>query len=442
MEYLERLERATYTSPSGAEFEFIYTALSRSIDHRIGSFEFNGVNGTLHQDNGSGGEVYPLTVIFNGADVDIIADGFLEATKEIGKGILNHPRWGERVVQVISCTQSENLVSKIGEITFEVEFQETLDREFADPTGDTQSTVDQFAVGFFFGQSFTYAENVRVDTIEQARSLKDVMRFAVEKVNTALAVIASGDNEIASLFGADYLNIVTNLDEYVASPYRFAESIIRMISIPATLVGRIDSKLTAYKSLMDSVQGFTNVDDNSREIKNAIQTDELIGTGALVAISQAISRTVGNTSTVQRDEKGRALITVPLATYGFQTRGESLASALYMRDNLIGLTSYLDTGQSSFLNKTLYEMYVQVINSYYLVSGVVNLAMRGALSLSFKLPAKRSLVLLNDSTFINECYRHYGGVTDETLDFFIQTNNLNNHEMKILPKGKEIFYYA
>jgi hypothetical protein len=382
-----------------------------------------------------------MRVIFNGDLFDKQADSFFKGASLIGRGVLNHPRWGQKFVQVLSCTQSEDWIGGVGEAVFEVEFQESLDREFATPVGGTTYEVADLAEGYNQFAKDNFDEGVDIDTLDQATSFKDTMAGATQRVYEALSTLATGDDKIASIFNESYLDIVTNLDEYVGAPARFAESIIRMISIPATLYGRVDSKIIAYKSLLDNLP-FTNVDDDSRETKNKLLTNELVGTTCVSSVSLAITEAVANTSTIQRDEKGRALIIVPEATVGFQTRSEALASALYMRNIFVELVDYLDTGQSAFLTKTLAEMYAQVIQSYAPLGLLVSKAIEGAINLSFGLPAKRSVILTNASTIINECNKYYGGVADGTLDFFIQTNELNGDEIMYLPKGKTIIYYA
>ena len=58
MPYPERIYDDSYISPSGDEILFDFEVVSRDITHRIGAFEFSGVNGTLHQDKGISGEIY------------------------------------------------------------------------------------------------------------------------------------------------------------------------------------------------------------------------------------------------------------------------------------------------------------------------------------------------------------------------------------------------
>jgi hypothetical protein len=395
----------------------------------------------LHQDKGVSGEVYPLTIIFHGEQFDQEADAFMKLSTLPGRGILNHPRWGQRVVQIISCTQNEDWVNRVGVSVIDVEFQESLDREFAEPVASTLYEVADLIKSYNVLATANFGEEIVVDTLDLERSFKDQIVVATNRVYQALFALATADDDVAGLFFGGIRDITTNLDEYVAAPLRFAESIINIIRAPATLVGRVDSKLIAYGSLLDSLP-FRNVDDDSRETKNGMLTDELVGSAAIASVSESINEAVANTSTIQRDDKGRALITVPIATVGFQTRSEALAAALYLRTSLLFLTDYLDTAQDTFKDNTLYEMYIQTIENFGGISALVTAVMQSALNLSFRLPAKRAIILTADSTIINECYTFYGSVEDAALDYFIQTNNFNGAEIKLLPKGREIIYYA
>ncbi len=441
MSYLNRLGAASYTAPSGASFSFAYTTLIREVTHRIGAFEFSGINGTLHQDKGVSGELYPLRVIFHGANYDTAADGFLEAIKETGPGVLNHPRWGARRVQVLSCRQGEKLVENVGQAVLEVVFQESLEREFPLTAIATPFEVPGLAGAFQTAIANNYQELIQSAILGDTEALKATMLGALGSVTANLTDLAGLDPDVSALFAGYVDDLLINIDTYVDDPGEFARILVSAIRVPVRVPGRIDLKLQSYTGLLNT-RFVRSTIDTSTASKNALLTDELVGAATVVAASESVNVALDNTSTLIRSETGRAVISVPLVTDGYRTRGEALASAVYLRDSFLELVSYLDEGQVIFKEQILSRAYVQEVESYSPMGAVTYTVIKAALDLAFSLPFKRSIILPADSTITNQCYDLYGSIDDETLDYFILTNGLEGDSILLLPRGREVVYYA
>jgi prophage DNA circulation protein len=440
MTYPDRLRDATYTSPSGIVTSFDFTELSREITHRIGAFEFSGINGTLHQDRGVSGEVYPLTIYLHGLEYDLAADTFLDSLKEIGPGFLEHPRWGRRRVQVLSITQTENAAERGGQAVFEIQFQETLEREF--PLTATALNVQTTALADTAQESAidNFSDQVDVTDLSNELAHEQEILLSAEKVDSALAGIVTTDQDISERFRTAINNVLNNAAEYVQDPFEYATQITNAIRVVAEIPGKISSKLQGFQNLLNVLQT-RDMTGATLQNKNAVLVDELLGTMAVVGVSESISQALSETSALSRDQSGRAIISVPNVDTGFQTREELAAVVTYLQDNSTGLINYLDQAQGIFENNILSESYIQSVQSYVQTWQVAGTVIKSALGISFELPIKRIKILDKPDTIIGLSFEFYGNVDDVVLDYFILTNNLTGNEIIEVPRGREIVFY-
>ena len=440
MPYPERIKDASYTSPSGATIAFDFEVVSRDIGHRIGTFEFSGVNGTLHQDKGVSGEIYPLTVFIHGPDYDVAADRFITLAKETGPGFLFHPRWGKKRVQILSITQSENLVERGGQAIFDVQFQETLEREFPKTGTAPQQKINALADDAQSALIDFYVTDVDVKALADELSHEQEIILSANKVDAALASITSTDQDIAATFRGYIDKILNNANEYVQEPFEYATQITSAIRVVSEVPGRIGSKLQGFKNLLDVLK-LRDVTAAINQTRNALLVDELVGTSTIVSASESVNQAFNETSTIARDSKGKATITVPVADVGFQSREEVLAAVVYLRDNSNDLINELDAGQTLFEDSLLSESYIQSVQSYVPTWEVVGTVIKAGLDLSFSLPIKRSIVLSTARTILDLCFEFYKNVDDITLNYLISTNNLTGDDIIAVPRGKEVIFY-
>ncbi len=433
------LTDASYTSPSGDSIMFDFEVVTRDITHRIGTFEFSGVNGTLHQDKGVSGEVYPMTVFIHGPDYDIEADRFIELAKETGPGFLYHPRWGKKRVQILSITQSENLVQAGGQASFNVQFQESLEREFPKTGTASQQLVTALADSAQGEAIGNFADQLDLDSLDEP-DFEDEIVGSATKVSDTLSSAVSSSCEAATAFRGYINNIIDNANAYVQKPFEYATQITSAIRVVAEIPGRISSRVQGIKNLLNVIN-LRSLTDAVPQTKNALLIDELMGTSAIVAASESINQAFNDTSKLSRDSKGKATIAVPNADTGFQSREEVLSAVVYLQNNSNDLINKLDEGQVLFENSLLSETYIQSVRSYISPWRVAGTVIKAGLDLSFSLPIKRSIILSTSRTILDLCYEFYKNVDDITLDYLILTNSLGGDDIIEVPRGKEIIFY-
>lgn len=440
MPYPERIKDASYTAPSGASISFDFEVVSREVSHRIGTFEFSGVNGTLHQDKGVSGEIYPLNVFIHGPDYDLEADRFISLAKEIGPGFLFHPRWGKKRVQVLSITQSENLVQTGGQASFSVEFQETLEREFPKTGTAPQQKVTALADDAQTEAIDNFGDQTNVEVLADELAQEQGIIASGRQVFETLSSVAAAAQDTATKFRGHIDNVINKANEYVQAPFEYAFQITSAIRVVSEIPGRISSQLQGYKNLLN-VLDLRDVTEAFNFNRNALLIDELLGTSAISSAAESVNQAFGETSTLSRDSKGRAAITVPAADTGFQSRDEVLAAVVYLRDNAQAVTDMLDAGQVVFEDSLLSDAYIQSVQSYVPTWEVVSTVIKAGLDLSFALPIKRSIVLATSRTILDLAFEFYGNVDDTALDYLILTNSLTGNEIIEVPRGREVFFY-
>ena len=74
----DRLQEASYITPSGIELSFDYEDVSLSLDKKGTVFNFPDVNGSYVQQTGNTSRQCPLRCFFWGADYDIESENFIK----------------------------------------------------------------------------------------------------------------------------------------------------------------------------------------------------------------------------------------------------------------------------------------------------------------------------------------------------------------------------
>jgi len=441
MAYFDRLQDASYIAPSGDQFFFTYEIAQREVRKRIGAFEFSEVSGTLHQDKGVSGEIYPFRIFFNGPDYDVVSDEFLEATKQPGPGFLLHPRWGRRRVQILSVSQSENLVEQGAQATFNVTFQETLEREFPETSVAPKQIITALKTQFKEEAVLTFVDTVKTENFADELALEQDFITSANLIDQALSVIASQDQDIFAQFNQNISEIINNASSYVDDPLQYANRVVDSVLDVAAIPGNLASKLLGYTAIIDNIKNKI-LSTPSIQNRNKIIIDELLGTSTIVSASDSINDSISNASSIARDNTGRATVVLPEDGSGFTSRDEILSAVLYIQNNSTDLVNTYDTAQELFENNLLSESYIQPVQSYVPTWQITSTVIRSGLEVSFSLPVKRTESITKDRTIFDLCNEFYKSVNNDILDFFILTNMLTGQNIITVPKNTQVIYYA
>lgn len=407
MSWQDRLIEAAYTSPSGERITFLYENVAEEVDKRTSSFDFPDADGTFVQDLGHSGRRYPLRIIFSGNDYDLESSAFMLALLERGTGKLEHPIYGTRdVVPFGSISRRDDLKTAGNQAIFEVTFWETIGIVFptaqADPSSSVLSAVDEYNEA----AAIEFEEVIGLDNATAIATFKNEYTAVLDATKSGLQAIADTQDDVRRQFDAITDSINNGLDILVDQPLTLALQTFQMIQAPARALAAIESRLSGYKDLADSL---ITGDDAVATTPNEFRTKDLY---ASTYVTGSIISVVNNKFVIKTD----ALAAAEEVLAQFE------AVNTWRDDNLVAL-SLIDTGGA----------YQQLQEAVAVTAGFL-------VEISFSLKQERRIVLDRARTIIDLVAELYGSIDDQ-LDFFISSNDLSGSEILELPRGREIVYY-
>ncbi len=411
MAWQDRIQQAAYTPPGGARLLFQFEDVAREVELRGTAYDFVDTQGSYVQGTGASGRTFPLRIYLSGPDYDQAAETFFEALRGQGTGVLEHPAYGTvNVVPMGRIRQRDDLKSAAGQAVFEVVFWETLADLYpagaADAGAAVLSAVEQFNT--IAAQDF--ADAIDTDSQIEVVTLQGRVETVVAQIRAVTEPVAAATSEVAEQALDTFDSINRSLGLLASDPATIAAQIIAVTQIPARAAGQFSAKLSAYRSIADGLFGVTRTASNDSREANAFRSDDLAASSALTG---AILGAVGTEFRTQPDAIDAALAVLTLS--------DDLNAWREQNFTALGLT---DTGAS----------YQQWQEAAALTAGFL-------IDISFSLAQERTIVLDRPRTFLDLCGQLYGNV-DESLDFFINSNNLSGDEYIELPIGRELVYYV
>ena len=412
MTWQDRINEASYTSPSGERFLLPYDDVSRSKDKKTTGFESPGFNGTFVQSTGTTGFRYPFSVPFSGPDCDLQASQFEEALYQEGIGRLDHPVYGSvDVVPFGTIDRIDNLKTGANVATVNVVFWETTGASIQGSESDQRSNVFSAIDDYNISAAETFSESVDIDTAIERVTLKSRYESVLDSVNSGLGSIASTNDSVKKQFDIVYDSVKLGLDVLVNDPITLAFQTIKLIQIPGNAVTSISESLKAYEDLSKLIiDQIPYTPGNDSRVSNSFHSDDLYSstyvTGSILSSLDA----------------------------EFKTKSEALEAA----DNIIN-----QFNQVVVWRDDNYESLGQIdtSDSYQKLQEAVAAAAGFLVQLSFSLKAERSVILDRNRTIIDLSAELYGSVSDDTINFLINTNDLSGSEIREINRGREILYY-
>jgi len=215
MSFLDRLRPSIQlTSPGGSEFTALWQGNTRSIEKKLGIFQYPKVRGAIVQDLDVGPVRYPLTIFFQGEDHDLESNRFLDACKENGRWQVVHPVHGQLELQLVSATE-QALPVESGNLTqFDTVWLEPIrEAQLASPAQLKSSVANQINVANGSSADQLLA-NVSQDTAGQVSAFQGA-------VNNVIAVVESTLESISDL-NAEITARMTSIKRDILCPCRCA----------------------------------------------------------------------------------------------------------------------------------------------------------------------------------------------------------------------------
>lgn len=413
MSWEDRLKEAIYTSPGGTEFQFTYENVSEENVKNTVAYTFPDADGSFVQDLGKQGRKYPLRCIFHGENYDIEALSFVNGLLEKGIGQLQHPIYGSiDVVPFGAITRRDDLKSGAGVAFIDVVFFETNNLLFPTSQDDPESDVLDAIEDYNKAARFVYNETTSLKTTSEQAVARPNFKKKLEQSRATIRQIAEKTPSVLNTFDGIYDSIINSLDTLLGDPLTLASQTLLMLEKPADSVSSIKDKLDSYEFVLSQILNQANaLLGLDSENSNNFHADDLFASTYVVgSVKSAVNTT-------------------------FEIKTDALNAADIILTQMDELTVWRDDNYASLEEIDTGESYDELFNAVSILAGFL-------VEISFTLKQEKVFFLDRSRNFIELTFELYGDVDDETLNFFINTNNLTGSQIIELPIGQKIVYYV
>lgn len=419
--WVGRVKPGAYTSPLGVRVPFQFVDLTQTVTKRTKAFEFNGLDDAYIQDNGHSAREYPLRCLFTGNDHDLIAASFMAGLLERGPGQLEHPLYGTfRAIPVGTISRRNDLVQEANQSVVEVNFSTTLANIYPSGEGFPVSEILASIDGFNLQAALQFDALADLESAIHQANMKSLVRSAMAGTRAAFDKISGITSDARAELADRQALINEGIDTFVGTPLLLAQQILGFVAAPARSLSGFASRLEGYALMIENmatvygpIGGVSPIESYAIGAKNQFALVDLMMLGA--ATSVALSTTTKSAKFVSRASASEAALSTL----------EQLGAVVSWRDESLTDLGVVDTGES-----------------YQAAQDAAAKAAGYLVQSSFSLVPERRIVLDRDRTLLDMCAELYGSVSNETLDLFIDSNDLSGDEIIEIPRGRSVVYYA
>lgn len=438
-----------YTTPqTGQRIEFTYDgAINDGVTHNLGSFNFSGVDGTFHQDKSLTTEDYTFTVFVNNQDdLKLLRSALNEKRTDTNTGTLEHPdpTLGTFPVVISSYSMAQNSVKKSGVIAVTITFLKTITNLLG---GDPSETLNPSSASSFLSaldelnlsQAIDFANSVVNETGASLSALSNRVTDFVNDVTSGLDSLSRLSSSIYTEFTNLSAEIKNNIDTLVTTPFNLARQIQNLVQLPMLATDNADIRITAYISLYKKSLIFDASDETEFTNGTGAGVNILAAAGlnSLTSIS-AINYSAISTPSVTLDDiisSDNDIENLP----GYLSRPKIIDTINSVIESAQETAETLSEKASNFNAETFFTQYFDysILSKTIVSKTVKNLNKR-----VFDTSKEVTIITDRELTPIQHCADLYQSLELNTLNFFIQSNNLRGDEIYIVPKNREIVYYV
>lgn len=420
-DYRDRLRpNITLTSPSGAVFTALWVGNPRAQAKRLGIFNFPLVDGSVVQDLGVASATYPLTLSFSGPDHDLESDRFFTALSERGVWDVVHPVHGAKRLQPMSFEPSDAPVTSGNITTVNTEWIEPLEPATVASTAELQSgvaaqieTVNETGVDQLDTSTF---QSAAAEIAEFRSAVRDVVANVESHIETIASVSAAITAEINSIKrDIDAVLAIVPLDMIAV-----AGQIQALIQLPARAIQDTQARLDAYKNLADGISFTLTPETPGTPSYNRVAVQEVALTATFGAVAD-----VASTGTLLSRTEAVEVMEGVLALF---------------RD----ATDTLDASQELFEGQAIDVQYFSQSQSYPDSARLIAQTVAYLLRTSFDLKVEKRFILAAAANPLRIAIREYGGPgeDDANIEFFNDTNKIEDLEFLLMQAGRELVVYV
>jgi prophage DNA circulation protein len=443
MPWYDRLQPASITTPDGVRYDFLYEDVSKTEQNKISTYTFSDKAGALVQNFGRGIVSLPLTMYFAGPDYDITALEFDEAAAQAGICVLDHPIYGIRNVVIESFTRADRLKTEANQAVYTITITETISEEIVVSIVQVSSEVNAKinSLAALNGAILSVAD-YSLDLPAAFSSALSRWSNALDQYKSKFNDILSKSDDLRAAFDSAILSVEQSLDTLLLTPKDLFSAISQIVKIPARAFASIKAKVQGYAELLALfiATPIANTDQDAKNQRLEAQghTNALIGGVAAAYLYAAENSAVSGSESTVSD----AVLDIVDSGIGFVTRSEAIQSAVQIIDQYFQAQEYLDNEQQTSEDSPLGARFSCSPDTTQVLVEIVKRTAGNLINLSFRLKQERIIELQNETTFINFCFEYYGSTKLNIIDFFLATNDLEENDFLILPRGFEARYYV
>jgi hypothetical protein len=393
------------------------------LNKKLGLFSSPKVKGTTVQDLDIEGELYQLTIFFDGADHDIVADNFQKSLKATGTWGVLHPRQGLLTLTLIRATRNDQPVRSADYTEFQTNWIEGLPDGTQVSAAELESTLDFFAEQADQSAATQFEENVKTKTFEEFNAI-------VTAGNKAVAAIKSNLRKFENLQVIDprlealFRGINSTFSDFENfDPSQLTAQFTGLFEAIGLAQNSSIGAVENFISFAGELTGFTN-ESGSRSNSNSALSLEL----NLSLVNSAISRAV----------------TLP----GITTRTQAIQLATSLSGYYDDMINRLDTIGELFADTPIEDQYIPQSLSLKDQQNTIQKAVEYLLSSALDLKKEYRFTIKVPRAPIEIAWTELGGPDyytdgngqerDRNHENFLEWNDLHGDDIELLPAETEV----
>jgi hypothetical protein len=379
-----------------------------SYDFNISEFNFPEKSGTRIERRLPKGRRFPLEFYFQGSDNIQVSEAFRISANNLNQWTVFHPVFG-KIIGHPASIEIDNRGMNTSKIT--TTFLETIGNNGPETSQDLRASGLKSASQAveINNESFPLVSLQSSDVAVMSENATDIYQSAVTFANNEetysgyLNIYGQATNAINNALSTISTGIYF-INDFINYPFQFAIGVKQRLSI--------------FKSqIEDLIEKLDNLNDKSQKSIFESQAASMV-TGAIQSVL-----------TPQENDYTNAV------------------DVLFVTDQLIEIYNlYFDALQSvQSADATQITSYNPNSELQYLLDYSVNFAVSNLLQIALQAQQERIIYLENDSNVIVQTHRFYGISQDDnqdTIQYFIDTNNIQMRELIGLKKDRKLVYYV
>jgi prophage DNA circulation protein len=414
-------EDVQMTSPLGNVFYPLWRNNERSFTKKLGQFNPPRFQGTIVQDLGVTGDLYPLTVYFEGPFHQTEVNDFYKALKEPGQWEVIHPVKGPLILQLIDCTEVIAPIDSLNvtELRLQWIVPANLQRIIS-PLELLSALIDAVANAIADAQALL--QTIKTDLYAGITAVSNALNQISKLQDNFLADVAALNNLANDAFQTAKTSFNAALAEFGidnSSTDDMSSAMVAIALAPAEGQTDFNNIFSFYSDLNDSLVSVAIEDISESGYNNAISV-EFGMTTTLIALAQMVV----NAEFASRSE---VIAAIENLTTIFNTTVENIEN---VQENF----SDLDI-DFQYFSQT--ETYTSLINLY-------TLCLQYLFAQFYSLSIEKTITLKRARSPLEITVTEYGtlGENDSNYDLFLQSNNLTGDDILLLPEGSEVVIYV